>query len=201
MDLHPLLGEDDRSIPSAVHQAFVSPSNPRKQPEVFPMMAISIRCRIPCTPSCTGTYVARLNLPDKGYFGSRYETWSEIPCPSKQYCLRSVECTRAANPASESGRAIEMGGCTGDAICKVQKIAPTMSLADSLAVHAIENRADENAWQTGSSTWGLESFRLHRRYDPTLQRPGCSTSKQTQTAASVQVCLADQSVNSSLDRL
>lgn len=36
-----------------------------------------------------------------------------------------------------------MSGSTGDAICKVQKIAPTMSPASSLAVHASENRAEK----------------------------------------------------------
>ena len=36
-----------------------------------------------------------------------------------------------------------MSGSTGDAICKVQKIALTMNLASSLAVHASENCADK----------------------------------------------------------
>jgi hypothetical protein len=61
-----------------------------------------------------------------------------------------------------------MSGSTGDVICKVQKIEPTMSPAGSLAVHAFENRTDKNTWQTGSSTRGLELRRLHRRYDLTL---------------------------------
>jgi hypothetical protein len=67
------------------------------------------------------------------------------PCPRKQYCVRSVACTRAIDPASESGRAADMSGSTGDAICKVQKIAPTMNPARSLAVHAPEDRADKKS--------------------------------------------------------
>ena len=67
-------------------------------------------------------------------------------------------CTRAKDPASAWNRAFDKSGSTGDAICKVQKIAPTMNPASSLAVHAPENRADKKkTWQTDPSTWEMES--------------------------------------------
>jgi hypothetical protein len=58
-------------------------------------------------------------------------------------CTLGCVYARAVDLASESGRATDMSGSTGDAICKVQKIAPTMNAARSLAVHAPENRADK----------------------------------------------------------